>query len=130
MVHHLLGFQTMFCSLVPFNMPLVFGAAMLWLEISTIFVALRWMMFFHDIKGDWRQSINTFFTAVSFLFFRTVFQLYAVIFVAFPFLYETFFVETGSGIYHYLYLALIAEFSFAVLINIIMNCYWSWLVIL
>ena len=45
-------------------------------------------------------------------------------------MYETFFIETGSGIYHYLYVALIAEFTFAVLIHIIMNCYWSWLVVL
>lgn len=120
----------MFCSLFPFNMPLVFGAAMLWLEISTIFVAFRWMMFFHDIKGDWRQHINTFLCAVTFILFRTVFQLYAVIFVGLPFLYETFFVETGTGIYYYLYLALLAEFFIAVLINIIMNCYWSLLVLL
>jgi hypothetical protein len=64
----------MYCALIPFNMPIVFGSAMLWLEISTIFVAFRWMMFFHDVaSADWRQSINTFFLAVVFIFGRTVF---------------------------------------------------------
>ena len=108
-------------------MPVVFGSAMLWLEISTIFVAFRWMMFFHEVRGgDWRQSLNTFMCAVSFIIGRTIFQLLAVWYVALPFMYTTFFVETGSSVW---YLALIAEFFLAVAINVVMNVYWSYLVI-
>jgi len=125
LIHHVLGFQTMYCALIPFNMPIVFGSAMLWLEISTVFVAFRWMMFFHDVQGsDCRQSVNTFFLAISFIFGRTVFQLVAVHKAALPFMYATFFLEKGSSIW---YLALIAEFFIAVAINVIMNCYWSYL---
>jgi hypothetical protein len=130
LIHHILGAQTMFMALIPFNLPLVFGAAMTFLEISSPFVAARWLLFAHGVMGgDWRQTLNTFVCAVVFILARTVFQIIAVCVVAMPFLYTTFFVESGSGLLHVLYLLLIAEFFAAVAINIAMNVYWSWLII-
>lgn len=120
----------MFMSLIPFNLPLVFGAAMTFLEISSPFVALRWLFFAHNVMGgDWRQSLNTFVCAVVFIVLRTVFQLVCTCQVGLPFLYTTFFVESGSGLLHIAYLVLIAEFFLAVAINIMMNVYWSYLII-
>ena len=113
----------MLCALIPFNLPVVFGSAMLWLEISTYFIAFRWMMFFNGIMGgDWRQNLNSFFIVTVFIFCRTIFQLYAVVVVGMPFLYKTFFKETGNNIFYQL---LILEFFFAVVINVIMNVYWT-----
>ena len=127
MIHHVLGFQTMYCALIYWNMPVVFGAAMCWLEISTIFVALRWLMFFHGVMGgSWLQSLNTFICAFTFIFLRTVFQIYAVAVNAIPWCYWTFVEEVGRGLF---YKVLIFEFFLAVAINIVFNTYWSWLII-
>lgn len=116
----------MFCALVPFNMPIVFGSAMTFLEISTPFVAIRWMLFFHGVVGgDWRQTINTIICGIVFIFCRTGFQLVAVVWVM-PWILNTFFVETGKPVW---YLPLIAEFTLAVFINVAFNLYWSYLII-
>jgi len=126
LIHHVLGFQTMFCALIPFNMPLVFGSAMCWLEISTPFIAFRWMMFFHGITGgDLRQTINTIICAIVFIAFRSVFQLIAI-YCVLDWLSFTFFQETGRPFW---YLPLMTEFFLAVVINVVFNAYWSYLII-
>jgi hypothetical protein len=117
----------MYCTLLfAFTLPVVFGSAMCWLEISTIFVNLRWLMFFQDIKGgDWRHNLNTLVLAVTFIGFRTLFQLVACIWPGLGFLYFTYFVQDGRLWYK----ALIVELSLAVLLNLAMNMNWSVLVV-
>jgi hypothetical protein len=75
--------------------PVIFGANMLWLEISTIFVALRWLMFFYGVGGaDVRQAINSFFLAISFILLRTSLLIYVSAVIGPAWLYRTFFEES------------------------------------
>lgn len=93
-LHHVLGWQSMYCALIFLNLPIVFASAGLWMEVSTIFIAFRWLMFIHGIMGgDWKQGLNTVFAAFSFLFLRTIFLLFILLAVGVPYMYSTFFLE-------------------------------------
>ena len=126
LMHHILGSQCMYSSLFPMNFMVLFGSAMLWLEFSTFFIAFRWMMFFHGIMGgDWKQTLNSVFTAFSFLFLRTVFCIYGVFAIGGPWMYKTF-QESGHS---YGFHALNVEFTIVAFINVGLNLHWSWLIV-
>jgi uncharacterized membrane protein len=82
----------MYCAIFTMGAPVIFGANMLWLEISTIFVALRWLMFFYGIVGsDLRQAINSFFLAISFIILRTVLLIYCTFAIGPSWMYRAYF---------------------------------------
>ena len=116
----------MYCAVFTMGAPMVFGANMLWLEISTIFVAFRWLMFFYGVGGaDIRQAVNSFFLAFSFILLRTVLLIYVAVAVGLPWLSQTYRHETRP----IWYLLLIGEFAVAVAFNIVLNVYWSSLIV-
>jgi hypothetical protein len=116
----------MYFSLLTMNFMVLFGSAMLWLEFSTFFIAFRWMMFFHGIMGeDWRQTLNSFLIALSFLIFRTVFCIYGVFAIGGPWMYKTF-QESGHS---FGFIALNVEFIIVAFINVGLNLHWSSLIV-
>lgn len=67
----------------------VYAANMMWQEFSTIFVAVRYLLFFYGVKGgDFRQTLNSFMLFFSFIFTRSVFQIYCAVAIVSPMIYQ------------------------------------------
>lgn len=94
-------------------------------EFSTFFVAFRYLLFFYGYSGgDWRQSINSFFLAISFFFIRTIGQVLQVAMVTLV----CFDSMVGSAT-SLLYRLLMVVFFTGVSFNIFLNVHWSWLIL-
>lgn len=100
---------------------------LLFMEISTHFIATRWLLFDHKVVGGtFLQTLNTVLLAVTFIFGRVFFQIYVVIFYGSPWLRNAL---LTSGSYDKTYKAVLATFALSVFVNMILNFYWSWLII-
>jgi len=97
----------------------------IFLEISTPFVCMRWLLFHHDFKGSHFQDVNSALLFFSFIFGRVFMQMYLVVGFAASWLWMMF---TSSDV-DFLYKAFLFEMMSAVLINVVLNFYWSWLII-
>lgn len=72
-------------------------------------------------------NVNQVFTVVTFLFGRTVFQLYVLLFYCIPFGYQKYVVEAETM--PIAYKILLGEFFFCVAVNIALNFLWSWILV-
>ena len=68
--------------------PCLFGCMLLFVEISTIFLSLRTLMFYHGYDKCMFYNINVFLIAFFFLFGRIIYQIGITFFLAFPRLYD------------------------------------------
>lgn len=122
----MIGFVTMYSAFWQQDFTVVFGTMLLFMEVSTPFVCLRWLMFAHGVTGgNVIQSTNSFLLFFSFLGGRVFWQIYACLFVGVPWLWDMYFVNENvpTG-----YLALLAWMQLAVAINVILNFYWAFLI--
>ena len=103
------------------------GAAFIFLEISTPFVQLRWLYFHHGLTGGaLLQNINTICLAFFFIFGRVFVQIFIVWVYAIDWLSDMWFHKEGVSLF---YKIILAEMATAVLINIILNGHWSFLIV-
>ena len=58
----------------------VFGVMLLFMEISTIFVSLRWLLYTHGYGGSIWYALNAGMMFLTFLFGRLIYQVYIIIF--------------------------------------------------
>lgn len=125
MIHHCWGAQTLLTTVFFLGPTLVFSAAALYQEISTFFVAFRYLLFFYGYSGgDWRQTVNSAFLAISFLILRAV-GIVILVWTVAPSIISNLLAETSTIWY---VLSLIG-FSAAALFNIFLNVHWSWLIV-
>ena len=128
LVHHLIGFQTMYMAVAwRQDFTVTVGVVFAFLEVSTPFVCIRWALFKHNIgSGSLLQAANTITLFFFFVFGRVLVQIYVVVFYNIPWLMMMWFekagVETG-------YKVLLLEFFIAVLINVCLNFWWTWLIV-
>ena len=103
------------------------GCAFIVIEISTPFICSRWFMFDHKIpSGHILHTTNTILLSFFFIFGRVFFQLYVIAYYAAPWIYYMYNVAEGVS---QLYLLILLEMQASVLINVILNFYWSFLII-
>ena len=81
---------------------------------------------FGYLGGTLIQNINTMFLVFTFLFGRVCFQLYIVVIYAMPWLWSLYTEKEGVPVE---YKFLLVEMQGAVIVNIILNFMWSWLLI-
>lgn len=72
-VHHMLSVVTLYSSLWFMNFTVVFSVMVLFIEISTVFVCFRWLLYKHNLSKSFLATINTFIGALFFLFGRLTF---------------------------------------------------------
>ena len=73
-IHHVLGFVFMYSAQWKYEFPLVYACVMLFMEVTTVFVSGRWLMFQHNISGgNIFQSLNTLCLFFSFMTGRIAF---------------------------------------------------------
>ncbi len=107
-------------------MPLTTAVVLLFVEISTHFVAARWLFFDHGVSGDKIiQSVNTLLLCFTFLGGRTVFQIYVGMKYMTPWIYSTMLEDTQEPVYK----GLLILFVISVAINLCLNLFWSWLIV-
>mmetsp|Transcript_1750 Transcript_1750/g.2455 ORF Transcript_1750/g.2455 Transcript_1750/m.2455 type:complete len:101 (+) Transcript_1750:508-810(+) len=97
----------------------------IFLEVSTPFVCTRWILFHHGYKGTSVQTVNTVLLFVTFIFGRVVMQVYLVLFFAVDWVAMT----LQKDDVPLLYKAFLIEMSAAVLINVALNFFWSYLIV-
>ena len=107
------------------GIPVTFACVLLFMEISTHFVAARWLMFEHGIAG-FVQNVNSLCLFLTFIVGRVFFQLYCCIFYGLPFAYNTFFVQEDVP---KAYLFVLVLFTISICINVALNLFWSYLII-
>ena len=126
LAHHVLGFANYYLSFWQLGFPVTIGAALIFMEISTPFVVLRWLFFRHGQKGSLLQNINTVFLFVTFIFGRVVVQFYLLYFYGIDWLYKMFFEKVDVPT---LYKVFLFEMFLAVSVNVVLNFYWSFLIL-
>ena len=103
------------------------GAAFILLEISTPFVCLRWLLFHHGYKGkSIAQASNSVLLFFTFIFGRVGFQSFVVHQFQMPWLVRMWWYTEGVL---FSYKMLLVEMATAVLVNIVLNFYWSYLIL-
>ena len=117
----------MYCALAwKQDFTVTVGVVFAFLEISTPFVCVRWFLFKHGITGgSFLQTLNTFLLFFFFIFGRVVVQIYVVIWFNLPWLNWMWFEKEGVEL---LYKLLLVELFIAVLINVVLNFWWSYLI--
>ena len=72
-VHHTLGFVTFFAT-IPFNNYMtVFGVMLLFVEVSSTYISLRWLLFAHDKGRGTCATLNSVAIFLAFLLGRVIF---------------------------------------------------------
>ena len=85
--HHSIAILTFYETAYFMNWMMIFGCMLLFIEISTIFLSLRTLMFYHGYDKCAFYNINALLTFFTFLFGRVIYQIYISVFLAFPRLY-------------------------------------------
>jgi hypothetical protein len=121
--HHLISLVSFFITLHFNNFTVVFGIMLLHMEISTTYICIRWLLYTHKLERTTLSKVNLGMGAFTFLFGRLCFQIYISLAFGFPMLFNQIAVSSFSEI-----LLLLFLFS-AILLSIVMNSYWMWLII-
>ena len=126
MVHHVIGWLNYYIAFWQQDFTVTVGAAFIFLEISTPFVTLRWLFFHHGYKDTLLQHVNTVMLFITFIFGRVFVQAYIIIAFAIDWLIDTWFHREGVP---FVYKLILVEMWGAVLVNVTLNFWWSFLII-
>ena len=86
--HHIIAAGTFYQTLYFMNFMVVFGVMLLFTEISTTYVAMRWLLYKHDMGSSRTYGANAVFMFIFFLFGRLIYQTYIVFWIAIPINYQ------------------------------------------
>lgn len=87
-IHHSIAILTFYETAFFMNWMMVFGCMLLFVEISTIFLSTRTLMFYHGLDKHWFYNINALLTFFTFLFGRVLYQIGITLYLALPRLYD------------------------------------------
>ncbi len=125
--HHVVAFITYYLAFWKQDFTVTLGAAFILLEISTPFVCLRWLFFHHSLKGSIVQNCNTILLFIFFFFGRVCLQVFLIYMYASDWLSNMLFEKEGVET---LYKVILIEMAIAVSINVVLNFYWAYLILL
>ena len=124
-VHHIVSITTFYQTLYFMDFCVVFGVMLLFIEVSTLFVSARWLLFTHNMAESKWYAINAIVAFFSFLTCRIIFQFYIVIDIGAPIVYADYNKKNLT-----LYRAfVVSELAIMVILSIVLNSYWFWLMI-
>jgi len=79
--HHIIATATFYQTLYLMDFCVIFGVMLLFIEISTIFVSLRWLLFTHGEGDSLAYKVNGLVSFFAFLLGRIIYQFYVVIYI-------------------------------------------------
>ena len=82
--HHVVAFLTFVATLPFMNFAVVFGVVLLFVEVSTPYICLRWLLYTHKKQRTCCGTLNAFLIFVTFFFGRLVFQIGILVGYGYP----------------------------------------------
>ena len=122
--HHVIAFITFISTLVFMNWTVVFGVILLFVEVSTTYICLRWVLYTHKLHRTLCHTVNAIFVFFTFLFGRLVFQSYILFGTGYPKLFEM--LKTDLVWYKVL---LVLLMFMAITVSAMMNVFWMFLIV-
>jgi hypothetical protein len=121
--HHLLGAIVYYETLMYMDFCTVFGTMLLFTEISTIFLSIRYLLYTHDMSQSMWYYANVSITFILFLTARLYFQCYISFVIGLPYAID----QAEKDHVSYTKGLMIIQMSMIVLASIILNFYWFYL---
>lgn len=123
--HHIIAFFTFLSTLVFMNWTVVFGVILLFVEVSTTFISIRWLLYTHKKHKTICHTINAIVCFFAFLLGRLVFQIGILFGYGYPMLIENL-QEESLPWYE---ICLILFMFLALTVSAMVNIYWMWLIV-
>jgi hypothetical protein len=123
--HHILSVFNFYATLAFMNYTVVFGVIMLFTEISTLFICIRWFMYTHGHGASIFAAVNTVFIFLSFLTCRLGFQIFAVFGYGIPLIMH----QLHSKDMTFWEVALLLEMGASITASVGLNAFWMVLII-
>ena len=120
--HHIVAIVTFYQTLYFMDFAVVFGVMLLVIEISTIFMNIRWLLFEHGYGQSTAYAINALFLFFFFILTRMIYQPYILILCS-GYIYD----EYGKKGVGYYKAFVISELVVMVALSMVLNTYWFWL---
>lgn len=122
--HHSIAFATFISTLVFMNWTVVFGVILLFVEVSTTYICLRWILYTHRQHRTTCHTVNAVFVFFSFLFGRLVFQMVVLFGYGYPKLFEMLKQESV-----WWRIIIVVAMFMALTVSAMMNLFWMWLIL-
>lgn len=125
-VHHIVALVSFFLTFYFMNYTLVFGVMVLFTEISSAYISMRWLFYTHSSGNSTYSKLNTFWAAITFFLGRLVFQNCILFAMGTPLYFE----QWKSGTLTWFGGFILIEFGLAISASTLMNCFWMYLIVL
>jgi len=122
--HHVIAFLTFIGTLAFMGFAVVFGVVLLFVEVSTTYICIRWLLYTHKAHRTTCGTVNVFIIFFTFLFGRLVFQLAILFGYGYPKLFEWLQDESMAWYKDFL----IVFMFMALTISALINLYWMYLI--
>ena len=119
MAHHVVAIVTFYQTLSFMDFAVVFGVMLLVVEVSTIFMNVRWLLFEHGYGQSTAYAVNAILLFVAFILTRIIYMPYILVLCS-GYIYD----EYGKkqvGIYKGF---VITELVIMVTLSMVLNGYW------
>ena len=123
--HHIIAIITFCGTLFFLNFTVIFGVMLLFVEVSTPFICIRWLIYAHGVESSVWNNVNSFCIFLTFFFGRMLFQIYILFTYGYPLLTNMFREEDLP----YWKVTLLMQMYAAITVAAVMNVYWMWLII-
>ena len=124
-VHHIISVITFLGTLVFMNFTVIFGVMLLFVEVSTTYICIRWLLYTHRLHRTCCQTVNTILCFVTFLLGRLIYQIFILFAYGYPKLGNMF----DDLNMPWWKVTLIVEMTLAITVSALMNTYWMFLII-
>lgn len=123
--HHIIAFVTFVGTLAFMNWTVVFGVMLLFVEISTTYLSVRWLLYTHKKHRTVCHTINAIICFLTFLLGRLVFQIGILFGYGYPKLIDN--LQEESLPWYKVMLIIVMFLSLTV--SAMMNLFWMWLIV-
>ena len=107
------------------NWTVVFGVLLLFVEVSTTYICVRWLLYTHKMHKTVCHTINAAVVFITFLLGRLVYQLGLLFGYGFPNLVDMFQDEK----LHWFKVCIIIFMFIALTVSAMMNIWWMYLIV-
>lgn len=118
--HHIVATVTFYQTLYYMDFMIVFGVMLLFIEVSSIFLSLRFILFAHGYGETKLYGINALVAFVAFLLGRVFFQTYIIVWVGFDWIARAY-MKKDLTVFK---AVVVAELMTMVILSLVLNAYW------
>ena len=123
--------MTFYLTIAMMNFTTVFGTMLLFIELSSLFLSFRYLLFKHDLGQSPLSSVNSILFVVTFGLARIVYQSYLILVMGFPNIIREF-VKNNNGTIEPLAWwkkAFYVEMIFLLVLSMAINFWWFYLIV-